>query len=177
MAQANMAWPNIYGIDSSQLMQQQNDPDRPTIFLIHDSFTTPAHLAPLHNELLRGQQRVYSPHLPSTSFEYQPDVIEADIRVIIDGAKPELRTGRDIIFVMFGYGAVPATIAAERLNKWSLEVPRAGQISKFVFISSILLNKHEAMKDVVVVNSEKYELVSDRNLAKCNHRSNFTSER
>lgn len=150
-----MAWPSVYGLDGAQL-RQNTEARRPTVFLVHDHFLTPTHLAPLHNELL-SSHRVYSPQLPSTGFRYQANVVEADVRTLVDAAKPELRTGTDMVFVMFGYGGVPGSLAAQRLNSWSLETPRAGRISKLVFISALLLNEDEALKDVV--STDRLEMV------------------
>lgn len=154
-----MAWPSIYGIDGSQLLNTSG-PRKPTIVLVHDAFLVPTHLAPLRNELLDLNYRVLAPQLPSTGYSFQPDILEADIDTIVDAAKPELRAGCDIVMVLFGYGAVPGTLAADRLNLWSLETPRAGTVLRFVFLSALLLESGECVRNALSLPPGSLEIVS-----------------
>ncbi|QIW95583.1 hypothetical protein AMS68_001101 [Peltaster fructicola] len=154
-----MAWPSIYGIDVNKLTGTPSQPaEKPTIVLVHDAFLTATHMLPLHNGLLELDYRVQSPQLPSTGFVYQADIVEADIEAIVNSARSELRAGRNIVMVVAGYGAVPATIAADRLNLWSLETPRAGRVVRFVFISALLLREGERVGNAITLPPNSLEI-------------------
>lgn len=153
-----MAWPAMYGLDSNFDINTLSS--QPTVLLAHDLALTPAHFTQLRTELEASGFATLAPLLPSTGSRYTANVVENDTQTLFDTAAPVLRAGGNVVMVMSGYGGVPGSIAAERLNNWSLETPRAGRVVRAMHISSLLLDDGETVRSYMPARSNSLELVS-----------------
>lgn len=145
-----MAWPNVYGLDTSTFDQgTASQRTKPTIVLIHEAFHTPAHFEELTRELRTAEYRVIAPQLPSSSSTQQAGVFEVDVQTIHSTTKAELDAGRNVVFVLHGYSGLPGSVAAERLNQYALNRPRAGFVVKIVFFAAVVAKANECYLDVV----------------------------
>ena len=145
-----MAWPNVYGLDSSRFDNGgARRPPMPTIVLVHDAFHTSSHLEQLVRELRDADFRTLSPQLPSSSSTHQANVFEADVQTICDYTRPETEAGRNVVFILHGYGGLPGSVAAERLNQHALTRPRTGYVVKIIFVAALIAKEAECYLDIL----------------------------
>lgn len=144
-----MAWPNVYGLDVRRFDHSQAQPRRATILLLHNAFHGPSHFDALARALREAGCRVVIPQLPSASPVVDSNSFNADVGAIIDCIKPEIDNTKDVIMVAHGYGSVVGATAADRLNRYSLDRPRAGRVVKMIFIAGVILERNESYADVV----------------------------
>ncbi|KYG44762.1 hypothetical protein M433DRAFT_68675 [Acidomyces richmondensis BFW] len=134
-----MAWPLAFGIDIDQFDATTRTPQaKPIITLVHDAFHTQTHFDQVALVLSAEEFEVLRPSLPSASPTLRPNAFLADVNSIFETVRPYLEAGRNFVFVMHGYGAIPGSVAAERLNSLSLERPQGGEVVKLVFIAGII---------------------------------------
>lgn len=135
----SMAWPLAFGIDIDQFDATTRTPQaKPIITLVHDAFHTQTHFDQVALVLSAEEFEVLRPSLPSASPTLRPNAFLADVNSIFETVRPYLEAGRNFVFVMHGYGAIPGSVAAERLNSLSLERPQGGEVVKLVFIAGII---------------------------------------
>ncbi|EMD00542.1 hypothetical protein BAUCODRAFT_173198 [Baudoinia panamericana UAMH 10762] len=141
-----MAWPYVFDIDAATLDPSAFRPrsERPTLMLVHEAFHTPAHLNKLTEELRAMSLKVLCPQLPSSMDAQEPQGLESDAAALFDCARSEIETSTNVVVVMFGYGAIPGVVAAQRLNQHSLDVPYAGEVTKLVYVSGMVLQQAES---------------------------------
>ncbi|KAF2721172.1 hypothetical protein K431DRAFT_224796 [Polychaeton citri CBS 116435] len=146
-----MAWPGLLGIDKGKVDQSMRGiaSSMATIILVHDAFQTPAHFEGLSHELEENGCTVIRPQLPSSTFTYQAGAFGMDVETIYEAGRSELENGRSIVMVMSGYGAIPGPVAAEKLNAFSLDRPRAGLVLRLVFLSGVVLGEGQSYSDLV----------------------------
>lgn len=144
-----MAWPSVYGLDVGRFDPRLSQPVRPTFVLLHDAFHAPSHLDELAQALRDAGHTVHVPQLPSASPVTIPDALDADIRAIINCIKPDIDSGSRVAVIAQGYASIPGAAAAERLNRYSLDRPRAGRVVKLILLAGVLLKSGESYVDVV----------------------------
>lgn len=145
-----MAWPNVYGLDISKFDRDApTQTPKPTILLVHDAFHTSEHFEELATELMQAGYELRTPQLPSSTSTYQNDVFEADVQAVFDPGRIAIEAGRNVVLVMHGYGSLPASVAATRLNQHSLDRPRAGEVIKLVFVAGVIVEHGECYEDVL----------------------------
>nr|POF17299.1 hypothetical protein CFP56_65166 [Quercus suber] len=168
----SMAWPSVYGLEARNFRSSPSAPSpKPTIVLIHDAFHLPEHLEALNVGLVNCGFRVVLPRLPSSGPAPPPNALEADAQAICRAARPDLESGRDLIVITHGYSSIrkraspsplPAlpirqhphettaagSIAAERLNEFSLQRPRAGHVIRLLFFAGIIVSRGESLDTV-----------------------------
>ena len=146
----NMSWPLAFGLDTSKFDEKAStQAPRSTIILVHDAFHTAEYLDELATELRQAGFRVRTPQLPSSSWEYRADSFEADTQTISNAGWTEIEASRNVVIVMHGYGALPASVAANRLNERSLDHPRAGEVTKLVFIAGAIAEENGCCMDML----------------------------
>ena len=146
----DMAWPNVYNLDSSSFeTSSSRRPAKPSIVLVHDAFHANTHFTSLARELREANYRILAPQLPSSSSTHQPEVLEADVRAIYEYARPEVEESRNVILVLHGYSGIPGSIASERLNRYALGRPRTGFVVKIIFLAAVIAKEGECYLDVV----------------------------
>lgn len=176
---ASMAWPNVYGLDASKFQPHASTPpQRSTIVLIHDAFHTPEHFEPLATELISSGWRVLTPRLPSSGTGQQEAALEADVQAISAAAGPDMASGRNLVLVMHGYSSIrkrnvsspsdcadssttAGSMAANRLDRYSLQRPRAGHVVKLIFFAGIIVNRNESFEDVFRASWLSSEVLSN----------------
>nr|POE88292.1 hypothetical protein CFP56_11521 [Quercus suber] len=142
-----MAWPSVYGVEASRFRSPAStSSSNPTIVLVHDAFHAPEHLETLNAGLTSAGYRVVLPRLPSSGSEPPPNALEADVQAICRTAGPDLGSGRDLVVVMHGYST--GSIAASRLNEYSLQRPRSGQVVRLIFFAGIVVSRGESVDNV-----------------------------
>lgn len=145
-----MAWPNVYGLDVAMFDKDApTHPPKPTILLVHDAFHTSTHFESLANELRQANCEVAIAQLPSSSSSYQPSVFEADVHAVFEAGRTDIEASRNVILVMHGYGSLPGSVAADRLNQHSLNRPRAGEVTQLIFIAGVIAEEGKCFDDVL----------------------------
>lgn len=144
-----MAWPNVYGLDTQQFERERSPTQKPTLVLAHDAFHTPGHYNDLIEALSQTGLRVLAPQMPSSGQAIVPNALEADARTLFDSCKDEIDASRNIVMLSHGYGSVPGVIAAERLNQYCLDRPRAGHVAKLIIVAGVLLSAGESFMTAV----------------------------
>jgi dienelactone hydrolase len=145
-----MAWPLVFDIDPS-MVDHRGDYSlpSPTVIIIHDAFHTPQHLEQLATNLRASSHRVFTPDLRTSEQSVAEHSMEHDILTVVTSAVAELESGRDVVLVLCGFSATLGTIAANRLNQYSLECPRAGEVTRLVIMSGVILDAGESHETAV----------------------------
>jgi len=145
-----MAWPLVFGIDIDQFDgTAQTSRPKPIITLVHDAFHTQTHFDQVALVLTAEGYDVLRPSLPSASSIYLPNAFLADVSSIFQTVRPYLEASRNFVFVMHGYGALPGSVAAEQLNRLSLERPQGGEVVKLILIAGVVPELGECYLDVI----------------------------
>lgn len=144
-----MAWPNVYGLDTQQFEGGRSPPQKPTLILAHDAFHTPEHYYDLIEAISHAGFRVLAPRLPSSGQTIISNALEADAQTLFNSCKDEIDASRNVVMLSHGYGSVPGAIAAERINQYCLDRPRAGHVSKSIVVAGVLLNAGESFMSAV----------------------------
>ena len=162
-----MAWPNAYGLDTSRFdSDPRPEPRKPVILIVHGAHLSSEHFDQLRQQFDGSGYLILVPQLPSAAFSHQDNVVEADVQKLVDACLSEMYDGSDIVFAMFGYGGVPGSLAAERLNHLSLDRPRAGQVTKLLFIDAAVLDVGESFIDILAFDSGDLEVTSNQKAVK-----------
>jgi pimeloyl-ACP methyl ester carboxylesterase len=146
-----MAWPHVYNLDVKDLDNAATTTRRtgPAMVIVHDAFHGPAHFESLAAELNAAGLEVVIPQLASASSTYVPRAFEADVYSIFNTAKRLIQAGKDVVLVMHGYGALTGSMAADHLNRHSLNIPRAGEVIKLIFLAGAIVEPQSSYQDLV----------------------------
>lgn len=144
-----MAWPNVYGLDTQQFEGERSPPQKPTLILAHDAFHTPEHYYDLVDAISHAGLRVLAPQLPSSGQTIITNALEADAQTLFNSCKDEIDASRNVVMLSHGYGSIPGIIAAERINQYCLDRPRSGHVSKLISVAGVLLNAGESFMTAV----------------------------
>ncbi|KAK4508252.1 hypothetical protein PRZ48_001990 [Zasmidium cellare] len=143
------AFKETTALDEDDIRRRPATRPRPTIIIAHDAFHTPAHFDRLQQDLAGAGFRVVIPQLPSSSSAAQSATLEDDVNTLVFYGNAEIENGNNVVLVAHGYGSIPGSAAAERLNQHSLDRPRTGSVTRLILIAGVISRTNESYYDSV----------------------------